>query len=83
MFAARALGIPFNAATVFSAVISDGREVTGASAGIGVSVGNAEVVRDAGCSAVIGPVTFGSKSADIEVAAAATGATAPPASFCA
>ncbi|CAB4633698.1 unannotated protein [freshwater metagenome] len=83
MFAARALGIPFKVVTVFSSVKSDGREVPGASAGIGVSLGIAEVVRDAGCSAVIGPVTFGSNVADAAAATGATTTSAPPASFCA
>jgi predicted S18 family serine protease len=48
MFAARAFGIPFSDVTVFSLVESDGRDVPGASAGIGAAAGIAEVVRDAG-----------------------------------
>ncbi|CAB4871002.1 unannotated protein [freshwater metagenome] len=82
MFAARALGIPFSVVTVFSSVESEGREVPGASAGIGVSAGIAEVVRDAGWSVVIGPVTLGSKAAD-SAATGATVVTGPSASFCA
>jgi hypothetical protein len=48
MFAASAFGIPLSAVTVLSSVASEGREVPGAWAGIGVAVGATEVVREVG-----------------------------------
>jgi hypothetical protein len=58
MFAASAFDIPLSGATTASSVASDGFEVSGACAGIGVLTGPTEVVRDAAGIASIGPVGF-------------------------
>ena len=81
MLAARAFGMPFSAVTVFWSVVSDGREVPGAWAGIGVAVGAVDVVREVGWSAVIGPVALGSAAvvaAGAETSGVAATADGPP-----